>query len=556
MNAVFERDFVRLSTAKRFLWMRAGLALAVASIAGIRLLGAYAEDDFAGIGAFVLGISIWTGLLLLLVATPGSYATVLVHARAQNTLAVLLSTPLTPFQLAWGAFVARAGTLTVFVLATLPPIALGIAFGGIQVEQILAAACSVLAAMLLVAAPAFVISAFARRTGAAVVSSYLCAATVLTALAAIGSAIAGGAGGTPGASAAAAAAVSPIHGVIAALDPLAPSGAVLASSALLLLGAILLSAAAILVATQRLRADAVGGLEQTTRIAEGRPPRAMRYKNPILDRELALGADRSRGAGRTLLLVLVLTQVAYFTAIWATGEKTSLPIFSGFLIFEVALLLLAAAAAGSTCLAAEKESGALDLIRATPISAADIVQGKLAGVLRAQLPCLAVPLVHLGWGVFARDPQGNAILSPLAIPYVAVAGAIVVSTWTITGMSQSLDQRDPHRAVVRTMAALGITGVIIAAQVGIVLWKVLPESDPYLRGTIAFGANPVGAVLGGAAIFRTGGTTLEATSLPKPSEAYVSGAIVASALWLGLHVIAGLVIHRKLVSLYRTRFEG
>lgn len=551
MNAVFERDFVRLSTAKRFLWMRAGLALAVASIAGIRLLGAYASDDFDGIGAFILGISIWAGLLLLLVATPGSYATVLVHARAQNTLAVLLSTPLTPFQLAWGAFVARAGTLTVFALATLPPIALGIAFGGIQIQQILAAACSVLAAMLLVAAPSFVISAFSRRTGAAVVSSYLCAATVLTALAAIGSALAGPTGG-----AATAAAVSPLHGVISALDPLAPAGDVLVSAALLLLGALALSAVAILVATLRLRADAVGGLEQTTRIAEGRAPRAMRYANPILDRELALGAERSRGAGRTLLLVLVLTQAAYFAVVWATGETTSIPIFSGFLVFEVALLLLAAAAAGSTCLAAEKESGALDLIRATPISAAEIVQGKLAGVLRAQLPCLVVPLVHLGWGVLARGPDGRAILSPLAIPYVAVAGAIVVSTWTITGMSQSLDQRDPHRAVVRTMAALGIVGVIIAAQAGIVLWKVLPESDPYLRGTIAFGANPVGAVLGGAAIFRTGGSTLESTSLPAPSAGYVNGALIASAIWLGLHVIAGLVIHRKLVSLYRTRFEG
>ena len=561
MNAVFERDYVRISTSARFLWMRTGLALAVAAIAGVRLLGYYASPaaGSANVGSFVMTIAISVGATLMLLTAPGTFATVLVHARAQNTLAVLLSTPLTPFQLASGAFTARAASLAVFILATLPPLALGLAFGGVQLEQICAATAAVLAAALLVAAPSFVISAFARRTGAAVVSAYLASATVLTALSGLGAQLV-----SRGALATDVAWFSPLHAVGQALSAQAPPRTVLFQSILLLVLAVSAACVSIAVATWRLRTDAARGFDSVTRISAGRLPRAMTHENPVLDREMALSVEGSRGSARTLLAVLVVAELAYIAASMTSGDPTSLPLFGAFMIFEVGLLILAGAAAGATCFASERESGALDLIRATPLTPAEIIRGKLAGVLRSQLPCMAVPMVHLAWASFVRPPAGPnfvdaGIVSLAAIPATLVPLVIVTFTWTIFGMSQSLDQRDPHRAVARTMSALGIFAVLVAGMLGAIISGVSSAAgagDAYLRNTVSYGANPVAAVLTGVALCRTGGSTSEMTRVPPAETAYALSSVVGLVIWLGLHLIAAFIIYHGLVKLYRTRFEG
>lgn len=545
MNAVFERDYVRVSTSARFLWMRAGLAVGVAAIVGLLLAGAYVTRNFAEVGDRVLRVSLGAGLVLLLLATPGAFATVLVHARAQNSLAVLLATPLRPLQVAWGAFGARALGMLLLVVATWPPVALAFVYGGIHASQLFSATSSVVAATLLCAAPSFAISAFAKRTGAAVVAAYLTSATLLTALAAAGWYLE-----TARADPFAAAAVSPLHAVQAALDVTAAAAGTDRGAYVLLAAAIAVSVVSVGFATWRLRAEARGDLDAGAAAVAVRAPRPLRYENPVLDREMRAGSDRARGAGRTLLAVLVVSEAAYGATLLLTGDTTSIPVFGGFLAFQVVLLVLAAAAAGATSLAAEKESGTLDVLRVTPLTPSQIVRGKLAGLLRAQLPCLVVPVLHLAWGAAV------GIVSVFAIPAVLAIGLVVVSTWAIFGMSQSLDQRDPHRAVVRTMGALGIFGLLVAGQLGIPAYGVLSRSDPYIRMTVAFGANPAAAMLIGAAAFRTGGSDAETKNLPPPTTADQVGAVFGASLWLALHAGAAAFLLRKLVHLYRTRFEG
>src|SRR5207249_1572473 len=75
-----------------------------------------------------------------------------------------------------------AAVFFVLILATLPPLALSLLYGGVRVSQLFATGASIAASGLLVAAPAFVASAFARRTSVAVVTGYLAAVTVVAGL--------------------------------------------------------------------------------------------------------------------------------------------------------------------------------------------------------------------------------------------------------------------------------------------------------------------------------------------------------------------------------------
>ena len=96
MNAVFERDFVAFSSSKRFLLLLGALVFA-------RIFPAYAGSGFGGVGTTVLEISIWVGVATVVLTAPGAFGTVLVHSRAQGSLPVLLSTPLTPLSIAAGS---------------------------------------------------------------------------------------------------------------------------------------------------------------------------------------------------------------------------------------------------------------------------------------------------------------------------------------------------------------------------------------------------------------------------------------------------------------------
>ena len=544
MNAVFERDYVRTSVSTRYLWLRAGFAIAVAGMVAVLCMKAYMTSDYSGVGVDVLRATIWAGLALLLVAVPGTFGMSLVHARAQNALPILFASPLKPLEVAWGAFLSRAAGLSIFVFACWPPVAIALSFGGIRPVQLLVATAALLGSLLLVAAPCFVISAFARATGSAVVASYLTAATLLAALGAIGAALSK-------ASPALATSISPFHAIDWAIEPTRAATPGGDGGWVLLLIGVGASFLAILLAAWRLEREASGAVEAVASAATARGYRPMSHANPILDRELRTGGSlRTRSTGRTLVAVLVVSEIAYLGAVWKLGLGDSIPLFGGFLVFQTALLVLAAAAAGATSLAAEKESGALDAIRVTPLQPRDIVEGKLLGLFRTLLPALAVPCAHLAWGA------AQGIVSVLAIPAFVVSGAVVSATWVIVGMAQSLDQRDPHRAVLRTMGVLGIIGFLLAGYAGVVLFAAANEVERWIRLPLAGGGNPIGAILPWVAVFRTGGSDAETKHLDAPSTASQLAGFVGGGVWLVLHVAAALFVFRRLVGLYRTRFEG
>lgn len=544
MNAVFERDYVRTSVAPRYLVLRTGFAVVIALVVGLQVAAASARRDYSGVGESVLRVTFWGGLALLFVAVPGSFATSLVHARATNALPILFASPLTPMEVAWGAFLSRAAGYSVFVLACWPPVALALAYGGVRPPQLLHATAALIAALLLLAGPAFIVSAWARSTGASVVASYLAGATILTGLGALGD-------GLAATSPYLAAAMSPIQALDAATKPARGVATGADGVWVLLSAAAALALACVLLAAWRLDREARGAIESAVDATVRRGYRPIVHDNPILDRELrTAGSLRGQATRRTLVGILVLAEIVYLLAAWHTGRLTDVPLFGGVLVFQTAVLVLAAAAAGATSLAAEKESGGLEVIRVTRIPARQIVEGKLVGLFRTILPALGVPVLHLAWGAY----QG--IESVLAIPAYVIAGAVVSSTWVIFGMQQSLDQRDPHRAVLRTMGVLGILGFLVAGYAGAALYAAASDVEEWTRLALAGGANPVGGILTWVAALRTGGSDQTTTALPPPDGSDVAIGLVVGLLWLVLHAAAAWAVFTRLAHDYRTRFEA
>ncbi len=547
MNAVFERDYVAFSSSWRFLLLRGGFAAGMGLLFLVRILMAYASRDFSNVGTTLLGTTVVLGAAMLALATPGSFATVLVHARTSNALPVLFSTPLTPLGISVGAFTARAGQLFLLVLATCPPLALALMFGGIRGGQILEALAAAASAVLILGAPAFLVSAWARRTASAVVTAYLIGAGVLALLG-----LAGWWADTALHSQAMATAVSPVHAVLRALDVTGRGdGTGVSGVVFLLLAALLASGLAMLVAAWRLEREA-RGTDAVPAVLSRHGCRPLRHENPVLDHELRRASLLGRRSpARGLLALLLASELAYGVAVWGAGvEAASIRAHFYVLGFQCGLLILAVCAAGATALAHEKETNTLELLRAAPLPPSQVVIGKLAGVLRALLPCLLVPLGHLVYASII------GVFSPLAVPAVAVSGTIVLAAWATFALFQSLDQRDPQRAVARTMTLLAIVGLLLAANVGWPLTGAFSQLDDWIAMAAAFGATPVATILLPAALLRSGGSSAATAVVAAPHGSDLVVGVVALLVWLALHVLFGHALYRRLARLYRTRFEG
>ena len=546
MNAVFERDYVAFSSSWRFLLLRTGFAAGMGLLFLVRIVGAHTMDSYDDVGTSLLTATIGLGALLLGLAAPGSFATVLVHARASGGLPVLFATPLSPIGIAGGAFAARAGQLFLLVFATCPPLALALLYGGVRGIQIVEAVCAAGAAVLILGAPAFLVSAFARRTASAVVTAYLLGAAVIAALWLLGEWAL-----TSLASLTAATAVSPIHAVMRAVSTEGRGEGTFPGVFLLLLAAIGAAGLAVMAAAWRLNREAHGS-DAPAPVLSRNGCRPLRHENPVLDHELRRASLLGkRSPARGLLALLLLSEMAYGVAVWnGSVEAESILGHFAILAFQCLLIVLAVAAAGATALAQEKESHTIELLRAAPLPPADVVIGKLAGVLRALLPCLLVPLGHLIYGAVI------GVFSPLAAPAVAISGVIVLVAWATFALYQSLDQREPQRAVARTMTMLGIVGILLAGQVGWPLAGAFSRLDNFVAWGSALGANPIAAALLPAALLRTGGSSIETAVVAAPSASDITSGLVALAIWMALYVAFGHALYRRLARLYRTRFEG
>lgn len=112
-------------------------------------------------------------LVIVVLVTPLFTASAFTEERSRGTLALLLATYLTPWQIVLDKFLARVGQLLLLVLTCLPVLAVAAAFSDIAPGELLTAALDLFGPLLTLAAVGLLMSVVCRTAPAAALVTYL-----------------------------------------------------------------------------------------------------------------------------------------------------------------------------------------------------------------------------------------------------------------------------------------------------------------------------------------------------------------------------------------------
>lgn len=113
-----------------------------------------------------------TQLILLAFVTPGLTAGVISGERERQTLNVLLTTRLTPWQIIWSKLVSSNAFVVLLVVATLPLYSIVFLYGGISPGQVLGVFGFYLVTIFLFGCIGVACSSFFKKTGVSTVTTY------------------------------------------------------------------------------------------------------------------------------------------------------------------------------------------------------------------------------------------------------------------------------------------------------------------------------------------------------------------------------------------------
>jgi hypothetical protein len=204
--------------------------------------------------------------------------------------------------------------------------------------------------------------------------------------------------------------------------------------------------------------------DEKARAAAHAAPGALRPvgANPILWREIY-----TRAYGRRPLLIkaaylVVLALICYpALAPLAAGRGSGWLAASGLLPVSVLSLLLVAAQA-STAITTERDTGALDLLLVTDLSAKEFIFGKLGGILYNTKEFLLPPLLLAGvygyYGCLATPPARHPELAPgmNATAFVCAVGVLLVllAFSMVLGVHVALRVANSRMAVIHTLSTI------------------------------------------------------------------------------------------------------
>jgi ABC-2 type transport system permease protein len=134
------------------------------------------------VGVTIFVTVTYAQLTLLLLLAPVFSAGAITIEKEQRTLAGLLTSLLTVWQIWWGKFVASLLFLVLLLISSLPVLSLAFAFGGVGPRQVVAAVGTSLLVLAVVSAIGLYCSSFFRRSvhATAVTYAVLIALTVLS----------------------------------------------------------------------------------------------------------------------------------------------------------------------------------------------------------------------------------------------------------------------------------------------------------------------------------------------------------------------------------------
>jgi ABC-type transport system involved in multi-copper enzyme maturation permease subunit len=269
---------------------------------------------------------------------------------------------------------------------------------------------------------------------------------------------------------------------------------------------------------------------ETAGKSSGRRAATITYDNPVLDRALRgsiFHAPRWSSAsfiGLVLLMDAVLLVLAH-----KGGEMRQAWPHVTFLCIMTFVAAVASMSVAANSIAAERETGALELLLATRLTARDVVLGKFAASLSKGGAGLAIALAH-GIVAVCLTKLTNVALLAWRVGAVAVLLLVTsVGTWCSASASTA------GRGVLRAYAFVVGGAVVLAVGAGIFIAMIEysraswgDEVVPYV-----FGPSPVFVGLAGVM-----------TALNPPHGDASVHLIVAWVMWSAIYMAGSIVLLR------------
>jgi ABC-type transport system involved in multi-copper enzyme maturation permease subunit len=454
VNPIIRRELLEVLRTRKAIALQVGLALVCALLVLVRWPTGNLADLSGARSLEVLrmfGYGLLAGVLVLVPAFP---ATTLVREKIKGTLALLLNSPLRPWSIYLGKLGGVLGFAAVLLIMTLPAAAACYALGGTVIRGGITALYVVLGlAALQLSALALLVSSRAQSADGALRATYalvlvVCVLTLIPYMLLRGQ---------PGLMTQAASwlrFLSPIPAVMAVLGhgDVGSVGLSVGSDtfwryALLACVFSLLCAVATVARLNysifdRARPPGImtqdrSEVQQTLRgifflVDPQRRSGAMSlWVNPIMVKEFrSRRFGRSHWALRLVALAAILSLgLSYVAASGALGWGVEI-IGGGLVLLQIALLLLFAPSLAGGLISAEREAGTWQLLRMTPLSAGNILRGKLLSVIwpLLLLLCATLPgyvvMMTIEPGLVHRIQRVVTCLALTAVFAVLVSAAI------------------------------------------------------------------------------------------------------------------------------------
>jgi ABC-type transport system involved in multi-copper enzyme maturation permease subunit len=266
-------------------------------------------------------------------------------------------------------------------------------------------------------------------------------------------------------------ALNPFRAMLRVLDPLNRSGGVsfdqvaLTSAGSLAVLALLLSIATILQVRVWNPSRTLGDLATKDENDRGvvRPPRPV-WNRPIIWREMM-----TKAYGRKVIVIklayLVIAAAAFYSALTTPADAALIlgmisPAGAAFVALSLLTMMLVNAQ-GVTALTSERDTGTLELLLVTDISAKEFIFGKLGGVLYNSKELILAPLVFIGWYML----QG--VLTIENFTYLSIGFLTLVTFAGMLGLHSGLSYSISRTAIANSL------GTVFFLFVGIFICMIL-----------------------------------------------------------------------------------
>jgi ABC-type transport system involved in multi-copper enzyme maturation permease subunit len=200
--------------------------------------------------------------------------------------------------------------------------------------------------------------------------------------------------------------------------------------------------------------------------------------NPILWREIY-----TRAYGRRPLLVktayfVVLTFICWFALAPLLLQHQRMDFAAAYGLIPVGVLsLLLVAAQAVTAITSERDTGALDLLLVTDLSAKEFIFGKLGGIAyntkEYLLPPLLLTFVYAFYGFLASPPASHpelrASMNATSFLCIAGAGLVLLAFAMLLGIHVALRTPNSRLAIIHTLSTIFFLSVGTLVCVALIL---------------------------------------------------------------------------------------